>query len=186
MGKKLCYVVSGPSGAGKSTLIKLAAAAVKSVGVTVSCTTRSPRPSERDGMEYHFISHKRFEELIKDGEFIEHVECFGNRYGTIKNAVSDVLLKKNRCIMDLDFDGAYKVLEDGLLSGIECVGVLILPPSIKSLQRRLTERNSDGAAALRDRLENSFNCEKIARYEHVIINDDIQNSSRRFNNILAG
>jgi guanylate kinase len=183
---KICYVVSGPSGAGKTTLIRLAAVADESVGVTVSCTTRPPRAGERDGVEYHFISHKRFEELVKASEFIEHVECFGNKYGTLRNAVPDVFRKKNICIMDLDFDGAYKVLACDLLPGFECVGVLILPPSIRSMRDRLMCRNSENATTLQARISNSFYCEKIASYKHVIINDDIQSASRRFNNILCG
>lgn len=172
MNKKTILVFSGPSGSGKSTLIKHLLSDLKSASLTVSCTTRAPREGEIDGVDYHFISKEKFQQLIEDGEFIEHVSCFGNQYGTLKKAVNDVLAKHDVCILDLDFIGAHNVLANKLFE-YPCFGFLILPPSLKTLKARLRDRNSETEESLNRRLKESFEPSKIASYDYVIINKDL-------------
>ena len=168
-------VFSGPSGAGKSTLIKYLLDNLKSADLTVSCTTRSPRTNEKDGVDYHFITHEKFESLITQNEFIEYVNCYGNRYGTLKKSVNDVLEKNDICILDLDFEGAYNVLSNKIFE-YNCLGILILPPSLKTLKERLQNRNSETIESLELRLRESFQPKRIAKYDCVIINKDLENS----------
>lgn len=173
---KTIFVFSGPSGAGKSTLIKFVLENFQNIGTTVSCTTRSKRQGEIDGVDYHFVSNEEFEASVQNGEFLEYVECFKNRYGTLKTAVSDVLENKDGCILDLDFEGAHNVLTNDLFQKFKSVGILILPPSLKSLKQRLISRGSETNESLKTRLQKSFSAEKIAAYDHVIINNDLENA----------
>lgn len=170
--KKLILVLSGPSGVGKSTLISYLLSNLKSAGLTVSHTTRPPRNMEKHGVDYYFVTQDEFEKMVQDGQFIEHVSRFGNRYGTSRNAVSNVLKDKDICILDLEFDGAYNVLSNNLLKR-ECIGILIFPPSVKALKQRLMNRNTEDEESLKHRLEDSFKNDKVAKYHHIIFNKDI-------------
>ena len=183
--KKTVFVFSGPSGAGKSTLTKFLLEKFPGViGATVSCTTRSIRAGEVCGVEYHFTTHENFDELVKSGDFIEHVECYGNKYGTLKSSVRDCLANKNACILDMNFEGAHNVLSNNLLPEFETVGVLILPPSIDSLEKRLIARNSENSESLQKRLNESFDAPVIANYKYVIINKDLEKSKEEVISIL--
>lgn len=170
---KTILVFSGPSGAGKSTLIKHLLSNLKSADLTVSYTTRLPREGEKDGVDYHFITHDEFEKLVKQDKFIEHVNCYGNRYGTLKKSVNDVLRKNEFCVLDLDFEGAYNVLSNNIFE-FKCFGILILPPSLKTLKHRLQNRNSETIESLNLRLNSSFLPKQIAKYDFVIINKDLK------------
>lgn len=181
---KKVFVFSGPSGAGKSTLIKyLLEISCSSAGLTVSCTTRPPRLGEKDGIDYHFVSNEEFEQLVQNGEFIEHVSCYGNRYGTLKSAVLEVLKNKDICILDMEFEGAYNVLSNNLVD-FDSIGILILPPSINSLRERLKNRNTETEKSLELRLSESFKIDKIAGYHHVIVNKDLEESQKELKKIL--
>lgn len=169
---KTILIFSGPSGAGKSTLIKYLLSNLKSVDLTVSCTTRVPREGEKNGLDYHFITHDKFETLVKQNEFIEHVSCYGNRYGTLKKAVNDVLEKNEICILDLEFEGAYNVLSKNIFE-FNCFGILVLPPSLKTLKSRLQNRNSETIESLNLRLKESFQPKQIAKYDYIIINKNL-------------
>jgi len=179
--KKTILVFSGPSGAGKSTLIKYLLDNLKSADLTVSCTTRSPRSNEKDGVDYDFITHEKFESLITQNEFIEYVNCYGNKYGTLKKSVNAVLEKNNICILDLDFEGAYNVLSNKIFA-FNCFGILILPPSLKTLKERLQNRNSETTESLELRLKESFQPKRIAKYDCVIINKDLEKSKSELMN----
>ena len=183
--RSVVFILSGPSGAGKTTLTKFLLEKFPGViGTTVSCTTRSTRDGETCGVEYHFITHEKFNELVKAGEFIEHVECYGNKYGTLKRSVRDCLANKNACIIDMDFEGAHNVLSNNLLPEFETVGVLILPPSLDSLEKRLISRNSENSESLQKRLNESFDAPIIANYKYVIINKDLEKSKEEILSIL--
>jgi guanylate kinase len=171
--KKKCLVFSGPSGVGKSTLIRFVLQTFEFTGSTISCTTRPRRQGEADGIDYHFLSPDKFDELVKRGEFLEHVECYGYRYGTLKSAVCDILRTKKLCIINLDFHGAYNILQEGLLPEYDCEGVLILPPSIKQLEYRLMKRKTDSTETIKLRLDKSFGVSRIANYRYIIVNDTL-------------
>ena len=170
---KTVFVFSGPSGSGKSTIIKLLLKRFQNVGSTVSCTTRQKRETETDGVDYHFLSEQEFQKYITEGKFIEYVECYGNRYGTLKSAVENVLLYKDACVLDLDFEGASRILSLEF-KGAKTVGILILPPSIKSMETRLLNRRSETQDSLNKRLDESFDIKTIGDYETVIINKDLE------------
>ncbi len=180
---KTILVFSGPSGAGKSTLIKHLLSNLKSADLTVSCTTRPPREGERNGVDYHFVTHDEFEKLVKGNKFIEHVNCYGNRYGTLKKAVNDVLDKNEFCILDLDFKGAYNVLSNKIFK-FNCFGILVLPPSLKTLKHRLQNRNSETIESLNLRLNDSFQQKQIAKYDFVIINKNLEKATSELINII--
>ena len=181
--KKLILVFSGPSGAGKSTLINYLLENLDSVGLTVSHTTRAPRKLEKSGVDYHFVSHDEFERMASRGDFIEHVSCYGNRYGTSKKSVENVLDNKDICILDLEFEGAHGVLENKTLES-ECIGILVLPPSLKTLKQRLSDRKTETEESLNTRLIESFKVDKIAKYHHVIINRNLEDSKRELIDIV--
>jgi guanylate kinase len=151
----------------------------------VSCTTRQRRVSEIDGVDYRFITRDRFDELVANGEFLERTECYGNRYGTLKSAVYDVFTNNNLCIIDLDFRGAYKALSMDIIPEYECIGILVLPPSLRALENRLALRNSETAESIKRRLEESFSVREVADYKHVIINDNVDVASARIKTIIS-
>ncbi|MDR1476492.1 MAG: guanylate kinase [Holosporales bacterium] len=177
MTDKTLLVFSGPSGAGKTTLIRYVLHMFKDqIGITISCTTRSSRDREVDGIDYHFITQEKFSTLVKKEEFLEHTECYGNRYGTLKRSVNELLQDKGVCIMDVDYIGAASILSGNFEPQLKKVGVLILPPSISSLKKRLIGRKSEAPESLETRLKKSFDSPKIATYDHILINDTLENS----------
>ncbi|MDR1332813.1 MAG: guanylate kinase [Holosporales bacterium] len=177
MADKKCLVFSGPSGSGKSTLIKYVLQTFESVvGTTVSCTTRQRRHSETDGIDYHFIANDEFDALVERGEFLEYTECYGNRYGTLKSAVHDVLRDKDLCVIDMDFNGACRILTENAVNEYACQGVLVLPPSLKTLENRLRLRKTETSESIKRRIDESFNAPRIARYEYVIVNNHLESA----------
>jgi guanylate kinase len=172
-GMSVVFVLSGPSGSGKTTLVRSVLKRFgHKVGLSVSCTTRFPRCGESDSVDYHFISRGKFESLVGAGEFIEHVECCGNLYGTLKRSVYAVLQEKHGCILDIEYEGAYNVLHEGCLP-VRSIGVLILPPSIRCLRERLVRRGSETTESLDVRLSAAFSPSRVPRYDHVIVNKDV-------------
>ena len=176
--KKLIFVFSGASGAGKSTLINYLLENLGCAGLTVSHTTRKPREGEKDGVNYHYVTFEQFENMIKNDEFIEYVKCFNNYYGTSKQAIEDVLRNNDICILDLEYEGAYKLLSNNIVN-TKCVGILILAPSIRTLRQRLVERKSETKESLNTRINESFNVNRIAKYNHVIINNELDKTKKQ-------
>ncbi|MDR1234142.1 MAG: guanylate kinase [Holosporales bacterium] len=188
--KKFIFVFSGPSGAGKTTLIKHVLKTFNGdVDISVSCTTRAARIGETDAVDYHFITKNKFEKFIGDGQFLEYTDCYGNQYGTLKSTVLDLLTHNKACILDVDYRGAKAVLHGDLSDAdgsfkIQKIGILVLPPSIEALKQRLLNRRSETKESLNKRISESFNGESIAKYDHVIINDDISRSKKEVQNIV--
>ena len=175
--KKLIIVFSGPSGAGKSTLTEYLLERLDSIGLTVSHTTRLPRESELDGCHYHFVKEAKFKDMIANDEFVEYTMCYENYYGTSKESITRVLATKDICVLDLEYEGAYKMLMEEHINATK-VGILVLPPSLSTLRRRLSERNTETAGSLKKRLNDAFTPQKIAKYTHVIINKDLNTSQQ--------
>ncbi|MBQ8651050.1 MAG: guanylate kinase [Alphaproteobacteria bacterium] len=183
---KTIVVFSGPSGAGKSTLIRHILSEFKDrIGLTVSCTTRPKREREIPGVDYWFISNEKFDEHINNNDFIEYVECYGNRYGTLKSAVQDVLNRCDICVLDLDYVGSYKVLSGKLLD-YKTVGILVLPASLKKWKQRLIDRNSETEESLKIRITESFNIDKISYYDHILLNGSIDKAKQEISDIVMG
>jgi len=169
-------VVSGPSGAGKSTLCKKLRERVTDLEFSVSCTTRSPRPGEIDGVHYYFLDKTDFEARIARREFIEYARVFDNYYGTLYSEVADRVRTGSDVFLDIDVQGAMQIREraanDELLK--QCTEfVFISPPSYTELERRLRGRGTETEEAIRKRLaESSREMAQWSKYDYLIVNDD--------------
>ena len=180
-GEGLIFIISAPSGAGKTTLLRRVMEELPGLRFSVSYTTRSPRPNETEGEDYHFISPSIFQKMVERNEFLEWAEVLGNRYGTARENLS--LLKSERVdlILDIDTQGAKRVVEQ-----IEpAILIYILPPSLESLQERLTKRGFDSPEKIRFRLANAKRDMEEARwYHYVILNDRIEETVEKLKAII--
>ncbi len=189
--KPLFIVISAPSGCGKTTLIDMLLQEYSDIVYSVSCTTRAPRGEEEDGVDYHFKTVERFEELIAEDAFIEHARVHGNYYGTLREPIESALKEGCSVILDIDVQGAAKVREfvralpdsDPMKAGY--VDIFILPPSMEELRSRLVGRGTDSPEAVEKRLENAEG--EIARageYMFRVTNDDLGMAYRRLCDLI--
>jgi guanylate kinase len=166
----ILFIISSPSGGGKGTLIREVLRTVPNIGYSVSFTTRAAREGEINGVHYHFVSHKEFENLIEQGEFLEYAKVHGNYYGTSKTQVEKEVSEGRDIILEIDVQGADLVREKTR----ETVEVFILPPSFEVLRTRLTARNTETDENLALRLKNSrAEVQEYAKFDYVIINDQV-------------
>ncbi|WP_018697877.1 guanylate kinase [Amorphus coralli] len=176
-------VLSSPSGAGKSTISRLVLETDENIGLSISATTRSKRPSEADGVHYHFVSQKRFETMREHDELLEWAEVHGNFYGTPREPVDVALAKGQDILFDIDWQGTlqlYQTCRDDVVS------VFILPPSGRELKARLERRAEDDAETIARRLVNAKT--ELAHwneYDYVIVNDDLDRALAGVRSILA-
>jgi len=179
----LMLVLSSPSGAGKSTISRLVLETDENIGLSISATTRSKRPSEADGVHYHFVSQKRFESMREHDEMLEWAEVHGNFYGTPREPVDVALAKGQDILFDIDWQGTlqlYQTCRDDVVS------VFILPPSGRELKARLERRAEDEAETIARRLVNAKT--ELAHwneYDYVIVNDDLDRALAGVRSILA-
>jgi len=162
------YVVAAPSGAGKTSLVKALLEREPRVRFSVSYTTRTPRPTEVPGRDYHFVDMKRFEEMIAQGEFLEHAQVFDNYYGTGARTVEEALSMGEQLLLEIDWQGARQVRA----RLPEARSIFILPPSRTSLEQRLNARSTDSEAVIQRRLRDA--AEDLAHwneFDYVVIND---------------
>jgi guanylate kinase len=162
------FVVAAPSGAGKSTLVNALLGRDSSISLSVSHTTRPPRPGEQSGRHYHFVDRGEFERKIVDGTFLEHAQVHGNLYGTSRTTVEQLLEQGRDVLLEIDWQGAQQIRR----SKPDCVSVFILPPSRAELERRLRGRGSDSAEVIERRLHNSRG--EIAHaheFDYLLVND---------------
>jgi guanylate kinase len=170
-GQGVLFVITAPSGAGKSSLIDALLKSDASLKLSISYTTRAPRPGEQDGREYHFVDTETFLAMRSRGEFLESAEVHGNHYGTSKQVIRDTLERGEDLILEIDWQGARQVR--ALYPG--CVGIFILPPSVEELERRLRGRGQDSDAVIRRRLANAREeIEHRHEFEYAIINKDFE------------
>jgi len=164
-------IVSAPSGAGKTTLVKALLARDPRVVYSVSCTTRAPRAGERDGIDYQFLGEEAFRQRIDAGEFLEHAEVHGHRYGTLRSAIEAQLEADRDVVLDIDTQGAAQVR--ALMP--EALSIFILPPSLAELESRLRARATDADAVIERRLAAArAEIAHVGDYDHVIINKDLE------------
>lgn len=174
-------VMSAPSGGGKTTIARLLLARRTDVGYSVSCTTRAPRPGERDGVDYHFLSRHEFDQKASHGEFAEWAEVHGNRYGTLRSAIREVMASGKHVMLDIDVQGARQVTA----AFPESVTIFIVPPSVEVLTARLLGRKSENEEALALRLRNARSeLLEAERYQYVVENDDLEHAVHRVSAIL--
>lgn len=170
MSKGTLFIVSGPSGCGKGTVL---AEILKQDNVyySVSATTRAPRPGEINGVNYHFLSKDEFEKLIENGGMLEYASYCGNYYGTPKKPVEDMLAEGKNVILEIEVQGALKVME----KCPEAVSVFILPPSLKELRRRLHKRGTETEEVIEKRIgEAAGEIRKAVNYDYVMINGELE------------
>ena len=175
------FVVTAPSGAGKTSLINALLREDPRLKLSVSYTTRAPRPGEQDGREYHFVDEATFLAMRERGEFLESAEVHGYRYGTSKRVIAEALSRGEDLILEIDWQGAAQVRR----LYPECVGIFIHPPSIEELERRMRSRGQDAEAVIRRRLENAR--EELAHageFKYAIINKDFETAKQSLAEII--
>jgi len=166
----LIFVISAPGGTGKNTLTDMLCEEFDSVKRSISFTTRQPRGQEINGVDYFFISKKDFKERIKEKEFLEYAEIYGEYYGTSKLYVAKILKEKKHAILVIDVQGAQKVKKL-----IPAVFIFLMPPSMEELKRRLCTRNADSEEKINERIKVAKEELKQAKYyDYVIVNDDLK------------
>ncbi|GAB4065876.1 guanylate kinase [Ancylobacter sonchi] len=179
----LMLVLSSPSGAGKSTLARLLLEKHPEIHLSVSVTTRERRPSEVEGVHYHFVSRERFERLRDTDDLLESAEVHGNFYGTPREPVEAALAAGRDVLFDIDYQGTLQLYEK---MRTDIVGVFILPPSATELKQRLERRAEDASGVIEKRLRNART--EIAHwteYDYVLVNQDLDKTFTALRNILA-
>jgi guanylate kinase len=175
------FVITAPSGAGKTSLIKALLEDEPGLKRSTSYTTRRPRPGEQDGREYHFVDEPAFLAMQGRGEFLESAQVHGNRYGTSKQTIRDVLEKGQDLILEIDWQGARQVR--ALYPG--CVGIFILPPSMAELERRLRGRGQDAESVIQQRLANAqAEIGHAEEFKYAIINKDFNTARQELARIV--
>ncbi|PKO85573.1 MAG: guanylate kinase [Betaproteobacteria bacterium HGW-Betaproteobacteria-12] len=164
------YVVAAPSGGGKTTLVRLLLENEPEVQLSISYTTRDPRPGEQEGREYHFVDSAEFRAMIDRHDFLEWAEVHGNFYGTSKKWIADRLAAGADVLLEIDWQGAQQVR--ALFPA--AIGVFILPPSMDELTRRLTGRGTDSSEVISRRLAAAqAEMRHVGEFDYVIINDQL-------------
>ena len=167
----LLVVVSSPSGTGKTTLCRKLLAEYPSLRFSVSCTTRKPRPGEKNGVDYDFIDDAGFDRMVADGGFAEWAHVHGNRYGTTVAAVRDALSDGHDVLFDIDYQGGRQIKATFYT---EAVLVFLLPPSLEELARRLRSRNTEAPDAIERRLRKAHDeLKQYGLYDYLIVNDEL-------------
>ncbi len=179
----LLFVLSSPSGAGKSTIARKLLAAEPDLSMSVSYTTRKPRPGEVDGKDYHFVDVDRFRDMVANHEFLEWAHVFDHRYGTPKEDVFHTLGEGRDILFDIDWQGAQQLHQ---LAGGDVVRVFVLPPSMAELRRRLEARATDTQQIIEARMSRAAN--EVSHwdgYDYVLVNDDVEECFACVKTILA-
>ena len=182
MDKGLLLVISAPSGGGKGTILKELFAQNQNLRLSVSATTRGPRPGEEHGKQYYFISREEFESLIAQGKMLEHAEYVGNYYGTSLKVIQDKLAAGIDVLLDIEVQGAAKVRA----KCPEAVLIFIIPPSFEELSRRLRGRNTDSEEVIAGRLTKAREeYAQISNYDYLVVNDKVSEAAAEIMAILT-
>lgn len=178
----LMYVLSSPSGAGKTTITRAILEQNANMIMSISATTRPRRPGEVQNQDYHFIEPSEFDDMVNNGEMLEHAKVFGHYYGTPRQPVEDALAKGKDVIFDIDWQGTQQLRE---IANDDLVTVFLLPPSRQELERRLRARARDSEEEIRSRMAKaSDEMTHYSEYDYVLINQDIDEAISRAQTIL--
>lgn len=179
--KKL-YIISGSSGVGKGTVIKRLLECRSDLKLSVSYTTRKPRPGETDGVNYFFVTNSEFEKAVENDEFLEWAEFSSNKYGTKKSFVEETLKNGDNVLLEIDTQGALQVKS----KMPEAVLIFINPPSYEELVARLRGRHTDSEEAIEKRLKFvEFEKENSKKFDYIIVNDTVENAVEQINKIIG-
>ena len=176
------FVITGPSGVGKGTLIRGLMERLPQLELSVSATTRPPRPGEQDGVDYHFLTPEEFERRVQAGEFVEHADYAGRRYGTLRSELEDRMRAGAPVVLEIEVQGARQVRA----RVPDAVQVFIAPPSLDVLRERLIGRGTDDPEEVERRLQVATR-ELTAQpeFEHVVVNDRLEDALERLTEIVA-
>lgn len=183
MAKGKLYIFSAPSGGGKSSLARALVETDPGTVLSVSHTTRSPRPGERDGVDYHFVDKRQFKTMVDAAEFLEHAEVFDNYYGTSKKTIEALLDRGRNVILDIDWQGMREIKK----RMPDAISVFILPPSREELRKRLQDRKQDSDEVVERRMRDAVNeMSHYGEFDLVVLNDDFDAALEDLRTIIAG
>ena len=175
------YIISAPSGSGKSTLVNQVRQIVPGLKFSISYTTRPPRAGEQNGREYFFVSRAEFEEMIRNSEFLEHADVFGNCYGTARRFLREAEQEGKDLLLDIDVQGAAQIKEKIPVA----VSIFVLPPNRNELEKRLRRRSLDTDDVIQTRLVTaSREIENYCKYDYILVNDRLEDSIEALRSIL--
>ena len=181
-------VLSGPSGVGKSTLVGLLRQQLPDLEFSISCTTRAPRGTEQNGVEYYFLSREEFDKKRQNNEFIESADVFSNSYGTLKSEVIDRLKRGAQVVLDIDVQGALqirKAAESDEILQKTALFVMIAPPNLETLKTRLAGRATDSAEQVAQRLAKAQSeLQNFRSYDYLVVNDDLEKAAKELFSIF--
>ena len=164
------FIISAPSGAGKTSLVNALLVSNQQIDVSVSYTTRSPRPGEVDGKDYHFVNRETFLTMAKHGDFLESAEVYGNLYGTSQSWIEAETLGGRDILLEIDWQGAAQVRQ----KFPDSISIFILPPSLQALETRLKARGQDSDSVIAQRLQAAQDdIAHVSEFDYVIINDEL-------------
>lgn len=177
------FVITGPSGVGKGTMIRELRRRIPELELSVSATTRRPRPGERDGVSYYFMTPEQFEQRVAAGDFAEHAEYAGHRYGTLRSELTRRLAADVPVVLEIDVQGARQ-LRDQLPQAVQ---VFVTPPSPEVLRQRLTRRGTDSGEQVEQRLQTAdAELAAQAEFAHVVVNDKLRTAVEELTEIVRG
>ena len=179
--KGLLIIFSGPSGSGKGTIMKSLLASREDTVLSVSMTTRAPRPGEIDGYHYHFVTREEFEKTIAEDGFLEYAEYNGNFYGTPEAPIRRLLNEGKNVMLEIEVQGAEKVMDHRS----DVVSIFITTPSYAELERRLRGRGTEPEEVIQKRMKTSqYELSRAFRYQYIVLNDEVEKAVDRITTII--
>jgi guanylate kinase len=175
------FIISAPSGAGKTSLVSALLNSNKQIALSISYTTRAPRPGETNGKDYHFVSRDKFLQMAQNGDFLESAEVYGNLYGTSQPWIESELAFGHDILLEIDWQGAAQVRK--LMP--HAISIFILPPSLSALESRLKGRGQDSDEVIARRLQAAQeDISHVAEFDYVIINDKLDEALRQLDAVV--
>jgi guanylate kinase len=176
------FIVSAPSGAGKTSMVNALLAHNKEIALSVSYTSRPPRPGETDGVDYHFVSRETFLSMARHGDFLESAEVYGNLYGTSQSWIESQTAGGRDILLEIDWQGAAQVRK----KFPDCISIFILPPTLQALETRLKGRAQDSAEVIARRILSAReDITHVAEFDYVIINDKLDEALRQLDAVVV-